>query len=417
MSIQERPLTRRGMLSVVSSVYDPIGFLALFTLPAKLMLQNLCRLSYSWDDLVPQSYQLQWARWLEDLKRLSSFSVPRCIKPKDFGQFTSAQLHHFSDASEDGYGTVSYLRLLNDEEKVHLAFILGKARVAPVKKVTIPRMELTAAVLVLRVDRMLKAELQLELEVSTFWTDSTTVLKYIRNETKRFHTYVANRISIIREATAVSQWRDVDTKQNPADGASRGVKAEYFLTRNRWIHGPVFLFKNEKDWPVNIVDSDFTSIDDQEVKGEATVNAVIIQDVSSVSDTVNKEAQNATNQLIAFFSSWKRLKISVAWFLCVRKTLQLLKQKRKEVKASVSLSGLDMIQQKNKVEKEMQRFRATLGGQALCLEDMDMAESYIIQYCQMYKFSEKINSLESETSGVKKNSHIYKLDPVLKKGS
>ncbi|TDH06297.1 hypothetical protein EPR50_G00132240 [Perca flavescens] len=207
MAVQERPFTRRGILSVVSSVYDPIGFLAPFTLPAKLMLQNLCRLSYSWDDLIPPHYQLQWVRWLEDLKGLSVFSVSRCIKPKDFGKLISVQLHHFSDASEDGYGTVSYLRLKNHWDKIHLAFILGKARVAPVKKVTIPRMELTAAVLAVRVDRMLKAELQLELESSIFWTDSTTVLKYIRNETKRFHTFVSNRISIIREATVVSQWR------------------------------------------------------------------------------------------------------------------------------------------------------------------------------------------------------------------
>ncbi len=102
--------------------------------------------------------------WLEDLRRLSAFSVLRCIKPKDFGQLTSTQLHHLSDASKDGYGTVLYLRLQNDEEKIHLAFILGKARVASLKKVTVPRMELTAAVLAVRVDKVLKAELQLELE-------------------------------------------------------------------------------------------------------------------------------------------------------------------------------------------------------------------------------------------------------------
>ncbi|XP_052472158.1 uncharacterized protein LOC128028879 [Carassius gibelio] len=233
MAVQERPLTRRGILSVISSVYDPIGFLAPFALPAKLMLQNLCRLNCGWDDHISPNCQLQWVGWLEDLRKLSTFSIPRCIKPKDFGPLTSAPLHHFSDASEDGYGTVSYLRMQNDKKKIHLAFILGKARVAPLKKVTIPRMELTAAVLAVRIDRMLKTELQLELENSTFWSDSTTVLKYIRNETKRCHTFVANRISTIRETTAVSQWRYVDTKQNPADEASRGVKIEYLLTGNK----------------------------------------------------------------------------------------------------------------------------------------------------------------------------------------
>lgn len=140
MSAQERPFTRRGILSVVSSVYDPIGFLAPLTLPAKIMLQILCKMSYSWDEDIPQNYQLQWVGWLEDLKRLSTFNTPRCFKSKDFGQLTSAQLHHFSDACENGYGTVSYLRLQSDE-KIHLAFVLGKARVASLKNVTIPRME------------------------------------------------------------------------------------------------------------------------------------------------------------------------------------------------------------------------------------------------------------------------------------
>ncbi|XP_039550287.1 uncharacterized protein LOC120495005 [Pimephales promelas] len=413
MAVQERPLTRRGILSVISSVYDPIGFLAPFTLPAKLMLQNLCRLSCGWDDPISPNYQLQWVRWLEDLRKLSTFSVPRCIKPKDFGQLTNAQLHHFSDASEDGYGTVSYLRLQNDKKKIHLAFILGKARVAPLKKVTIPRMELTAAVLAVRVDRMLKTELQLELENSTFWSDSTTVLKYIRNETKRFHTFVANRISTIRESTAVSQWRYVDTKQNPADEASRGVKIEYLLTSSRWINGPDFLLKNEGEWPVNIVDSVSISSDDPEVKGEATVNAVVIKDVLNVTNT---DTQNATNQLITYFSSWKRLKTTVACFLQVKKMLLLLSRKRKEIQASVSCIGLDISQLKSKVEKEMQRFRTTLTGQTMSPEDLDTAESAIIQYCQLDKFNDEIAVLKGGTSGVKKSSHIYKLDPMFENG-
>ena len=419
MAVQERPFTRQGILSMVSSVYDPIGFLAPFSLPIKLMMQHLCKLSYSWDDHLPENYQLQWIGWLKDLKRLSTFNVPRCIKPKGFGQLVSAQLHHFSDASEDGYGTVSYLRLKNDKEKVHLGFMLGKARVAPVKKVTIRRLELTAAVLAVRVDRMLKAELQLELENSVFWTDSTTVLKYIRNETKRFRTFVANRISVIREATVVSQWRYVDTKQNPADEASRGVTAEYLLTRSRWIYGPDFLFKSEREWPINIVDSDSVSItsDDPEVRGEATVNTVVVKDAPKATDTVlSQDGQNATNRLIAYFSSWRRLKTSVAWFLRVRNTMQLLNQKRKEIQASVLNSGLGITQQKKKKEEEMQRFRATLRNQTLSPEDVDAAERAIIRYCQQDKFSDEIAALKKGTSGVKKSSHLYKLDPVLRNG-
>ncbi|XP_038138994.1 uncharacterized protein LOC119782185 [Cyprinodon tularosa] len=170
-----------------------------------MILQELCRRNLSWDDAVPNHFSKQWTDWMDDLKRISKFEVDRCIKPKYFCPVT-AQLHHFSDASQVGYGTVSYLRLKN-EHHVHLAFLLGKARVAPLKQTTIPRLELTAAVLAVRMDQLLHRELHLELETSVFWTDSTTVLKYICSEAKRFHTFVANRVSIIRDATQTDQWR------------------------------------------------------------------------------------------------------------------------------------------------------------------------------------------------------------------
>ncbi|XP_062414582.1 uncharacterized protein LOC134107160 [Pungitius pungitius] len=229
-NIREQPHTRRGMLSMISSVYDPLGFLAPFTIPAKIILQDLCRLKCGWDDSVPQSVQQKWNKWMEDLESVGSFKVSRCLKPKDFGHVISAQLHHFSDASESAYGTVTYIRLQNSKNQVHIAFVLGKARVAPLKQVTIPRLELTAATVAVKVDKMLSSELQLPLEEPQFWTDSTSVLKYIKNEDKRFQTFVANRISVIREASQVSQWRYIPSAQNPADDASRGLKFEH-LTR------------------------------------------------------------------------------------------------------------------------------------------------------------------------------------------
>lgn len=90
---------------------------------------------------------------MKDLERVENFEIKRCFKPNNFGEITSAQLHHFSDASENAYGTVTYTRLQNDRNQVHTAFVLGKARVSPLKQVTIPRLELTAAVLAVKVDK------------------------------------------------------------------------------------------------------------------------------------------------------------------------------------------------------------------------------------------------------------------------
>lgn len=206
MEMKQQPLTRRGMLSVTSSVYDPLGFLAPVTLLAKMMQQELCRRKCSWDEELPLDILRQWKGWLEDLNLLSTFNVTRSIKPVNFGLIKHAQLHHFADASEDGYGTATYIRMLNQSGDIQVSFLLGKARVTPLKAVTIPRLELTAAVLAVRVDVMLKAELEFELDDSIFWTDSTSVLRYINNEDRRFQTFVANQIATIREVTKPSQW-------------------------------------------------------------------------------------------------------------------------------------------------------------------------------------------------------------------
>ena len=152
----ERASTEQKRI-VVYSVYDPLGFHAPVTLPAKVMLQELCHRRCGWDDNIPADISYQWTGWLEDLKRLASFKVKRCIKPKHFGQPITAELHNFYDASEDGFCT--YLRIENSESQVHVSFLLGKVRVTPLKQITIPRLELTAAVLAVRGDQMLQAEL------------------------------------------------------------------------------------------------------------------------------------------------------------------------------------------------------------------------------------------------------------------
>ena len=125
--IKESPLTRRGILSVVSSVYDPLGLLSPVILPVKIILQELCRLKLGWDDTIPDEYRSAWLRWLEDLPKLFQLSIPRCYKPSDF-EVKSSELHHFSDASESGYGSVSYLRQESHDERIHCSLVLGKAR-------------------------------------------------------------------------------------------------------------------------------------------------------------------------------------------------------------------------------------------------------------------------------------------------
>ena len=135
--------------------------------------------------------------------------IPRCVKPPGFGEPVVFELHSFSDASDVGLGQVTYLRLVNSSNQVHVSFLMGKARVAPLKPMSTPRRELTAAVISVNVASMLKRELNYKHPVEVFYTDSSVVLGYIRNEAKRFHTYVGNRVHHIHERSKPEQWHYV----------------------------------------------------------------------------------------------------------------------------------------------------------------------------------------------------------------
>ncbi|XP_068680455.1 uncharacterized protein [Montipora foliosa] len=219
--IKDRPATRRGFLSIISSIYDPLGFVAPFILNAKLILQDLRRKKFSWDDPIPEDYLRRWHAWLQELPKLEDLKVDRCFKPFNSKEITSSELHHFPDASQQGFGTVTYLRISDRSGAVKCTFIMGKSRLAPIKTVTIPRLELSAAVIATRLDRANLASNQ-----SSFWTDSTCVLRYIENQDKQFQTFVANRVATIHDASSPSQWKYVNTQDNPADDASRGVPAD-----------------------------------------------------------------------------------------------------------------------------------------------------------------------------------------------
>ena len=180
--VKDRPATRRGILSVVSSIYDPLGFVSPVILVAKAILRDLCKKGLGWDDKIPPEHLARWQAWLQELPKLQQFHVERCLKPCHFGRIVSSQLHNFSDASQEGYGAVSYLRVVNSERNIHCAFLIGKSRQNPLKAVTIPRLELTAAVVATRLSKTMLCELDVAIDKIFFWTDSECVLRYIANQ-------------------------------------------------------------------------------------------------------------------------------------------------------------------------------------------------------------------------------------------
>lgn len=396
IAVKDRPPTRRGILSVISSIYDPLGFVAPLILPAKAILRDLCRKGLDWDDRIPLEDLKRWQDWLQELPKLEQFAVERCLRPKNFGRIVSSQLHNFSDASGEGYGAVTYLRVVNEAGNVHCAFLMGKSRQTPQKSVTIPRLELSAAVVATRLNKMMQHELDVALEEEFFWTDSTCVLSYITNKEKRFQTFVANRITTIHEGSRPDQWNYVDTDSNPADDASRGLSAEDIIHQSRWINGPPFLWEAEDRWPKRPEISVEIKEDDPEVKRE--------RKTFSVASTVEADF---LNRVVQSCSSWYKLKKLMAWILRYRSNLLRECRRRKEGTAKVLVSEIPS---------------------PISVEEMHSAEIEVLKYVQRQCFREELVCLQGKeskvelkksvrarrTGSVKKSSSIAKLDPELR---
>ena len=139
VEVKENPLTRKGVLSTVASLYDPLGFVAPFKLVGKQILQALCRDKVGWDEELTENILPQWESWLQDLPHLAALKIPRSYLPSSFGEVLQYQLHNFSDASFSGYGACSYLRAISKTGQIRCSLVMGKARVAATKLTTIPR--------------------------------------------------------------------------------------------------------------------------------------------------------------------------------------------------------------------------------------------------------------------------------------
>lgn len=243
---KRRP-TKREMLSATMSVYDPFGVLAHFTIYAKLMLQELWRLGTGWDEPITPDLDQKWQQWLAKLECCRQVRVPRWYGR---GITTSrVELHVFVDASQTAYAAVAYWRIEVAPGQWSVSFVAGKSRCAPPKLLSVPRLELQAAILGVRLCSSIKATHSHALAGTYFWTDSRTVVQWIRADRVQFRPFVAHRIAEILEETTVADWRWLPTAHNAADDATRAKYPVRFVADSRWLRGPDFLLQAELQWP------------------------------------------------------------------------------------------------------------------------------------------------------------------------
>lgn len=303
--MKEAPLTKRGALTIAASVYDPLGLQAPFTLRAKLLIQELWRLKVGWDDPMPEPLLGIWLRWLADLPNIAAFRLPRCYSTF-LHDAKRIEVHTFADASNRAMGAVSYLRVINANNEIQCSFLKANTKCATLKPLGPPRLETQACVVGVRQHNLIRTELDVTIARSVFWSDSMTALQYIRNETRRFHTYVANRIHEIHESSEPEMWHHCPGTLNPADDCSRGLSASDITPDHRFLRGPDFLWRDEKEWP-EVVKIHPLNDDDEDVRPDTIM-------VFST-ETAPKQIESAHLFDPRRYSRLSSLTRPTAWFL------------------------------------------------------------------------------------------------------
>lgn len=245
--IKETP-TKRTVLSVISQIYDPSGWLTPVTFWSKSFMQYLWTLSLDWDDPLDDNILSVWNKFTNELPCIETLKIPRYI---GLSSAKDIQLHAFSDASEAGYCSCVYLRVVESQGSVSTYLLIAKSRVAPLKRISIPRLELCGAHLMSKLLNYCLNKLSPPYTISSYtaWCDSTIVLSWIGMPSYRLKVYVSNRVAEIQENIPPSRWRHVPSLDNPADVGSRGSAPKELINHTLWWNGPVWLCSSEENWP------------------------------------------------------------------------------------------------------------------------------------------------------------------------
>lgn len=209
-------------------------------------MQQLWRLHLDWDDPLPPNLQSRWFSIYQSLPTLNQLEIPRWTNATSD---SSLELHGFADASTLAYAAAVYIKVTSPSGNVTVSLLAGKSKVTPLATLTVPRLELSAAVLLSRLVSFLRDTLHLDSTPCFCWTDSTIVLTWLRSHPSRWTTFVSNRISQVQTALPNVTWRHVPTSSNPADCASRGLLGHELIQHELWWHGPPWLQLSKSNWP------------------------------------------------------------------------------------------------------------------------------------------------------------------------
>lgn len=350
------------------SLYDPLGLLTHFTSYLKVLLQHIWRSKITWDETIEDRHVDQWNLWLQVLPHVEKLRIPRCyLKDMESYENLDTQLHIFADASRTCSAAVGYLRVCNGS-KVVCSIVMAKSRVAPMKLISVPKLELVAAVLGARLSKTIIDALKIKISKTVFWSDSRSVLLWLRADTidlaGQFEQF---KVAEIQDITEIANWRYIQSRSNVADDATKWQKSFSLDDSSRWFKGPSFLYDDESKWPEDIT----LKMNIQKVHH-------VVSNDTNISSCLNYKA----------FRSWKHLCRAVSYG---QKALDVWKS--------------------NALKKQPVEFEKSM----LTSDDLQMAETILIKCIQSDGYKKEINLLEVGKS-VPNSSKLYKLSPILVDG-
>lgn len=248
--LKQKPnYTKREVLSAIASLFDPAGWLGPVIVVAKILMQQIWSDKTKWDECLSKQSDARWNQFISDYEFLNNIQLPRWI---GFTPESILEIHGFADASEKAYGACVYARVVSVNGRIQTQLLLAKSRVAPLKTISLPRLELCGALLLANLMKTVNSELGLSRKDTKFycWSDSKIVLAWIQKPPCSWATFVANRVSRIIDKVGKRNWRHVRSECNPADSLSRGIRPQDLADNSLWWHGPSWLHSESRDWEV-----------------------------------------------------------------------------------------------------------------------------------------------------------------------
>ncbi|XP_031333959.1 uncharacterized protein LOC116163973 [Photinus pyralis] len=249
--LNDKPCTKRNILSDIARIFDPLGFLSPITLLAKNLMQRLWESKTNWDEVPANSIVKVWRQLKQEMQLVSNLNIPRCIVPRNASRY---DLHGFCDASTVGYAAVVFLRTESTHNTIDTYLIGAKSKVAPLKTLSIPRLELCGAVLLANLITFITSTYSqyITFDTITAWSDSQVVLAWLSSSPHKWKTFVANRVNHIQDILPSSIWKYIPSESNPADCASRGIMPQRLINHHMWWNGPPFLSIPRDEWHFDI---------------------------------------------------------------------------------------------------------------------------------------------------------------------